>query len=189
MQTCAALRCNNVRQPGLRSGLCGKHQRRLSRGIPPHVLFVSEMTLDERIAHHSEKPDKFGCILWTGPLVGGRKPKGAKVHPGKYPHLMKNSGTFENGQSSLLVHRYLYERDIGPIGEGDHIHHGHDPYCHLGVLCMNPRHYAKLTAEEHFAKHVEQKQLLIKQAHRIQELEHIGRIHKSSLQIGKRITL
>lgn len=71
------------------------------------------------------------CWLWTGKLNRGR-------------------GQFRVAQGiTVLPHRWLWERENGPIPILNELHHvcGHPP-------CVRPSHMECLTPEEHYAKHV-----------------------------------
>ncbi len=62
------------------------------------------------------RPDKSGCILWTGSTVGGY-------------------GQIKFFNSNQLVHRVVYQTTIGPIPEGIDVLHKCDT-----PACCNPEH-------------------------------------------------
>ena len=74
-----------------------------------------------------------GCFLWRGPTLKF------------YGFVWKDV----DGQlKRRYVHRLSYQRFIGPIKEGNEIHHT----CR-NVECWNPKHLLQVTKEEHVLEH------------------------------------
>lgn len=71
-----------------------------------------------------------GCWLWTGAA-------GAD-----------GAGRYRTRTGNLLVHRMAYELYVGPIPEGEMIHHE----CEVR-LCFNPDHLRPMTRAAHLRLH------------------------------------
>lgn len=72
------------------------------------------------------------CHVWTGNLTGARR--GAEK--GRYGKL------YIHGRYHV-AHRYIYEREVGPIPAEKYLHHR----CHI-TACVNPLHLEPTTARE-----------------------------------------
>ena len=101
--------------------------------------------LDERFNNHLCKEEN-GCWTWTG---------------GKYPtgYGRIYVGLNENGKpKNVRVHRWIYERINGPVGELTIDHLCHDiKTCDGGYdckhrLCVNPEHLSAVTMKENLKK-------------------------------------
>lgn len=64
------------------------------------------------------------------------------------------AATFSNGYGVMsrdghaTAHRWMYEREVGPIPEGMHVHHRCE-----NKRCVNPEHLELMTPEEHGRLH------------------------------------
>jgi hypothetical protein len=76
--------------------------------------------------------DADGCWLWTGGKVGSGMPDGY--------------GVFKVRGKTVMVHRFAYELLVGPIPDGQELHH----VCE-NTLCVRPgpEHVQSLTVPEH----------------------------------------
>lgn len=72
------------------------------------------------------------------------RPDGCWVFNGK----TNKYGQINVGGQRVTVHRWVYERLVGPIDEGCHLHHT----C-VTPGCCNPAHLVPLTPKEHAAAH------------------------------------
>ena len=76
-----------------------------------------------KFAHPTEQirwvEDEDGCWRWTGPTAGGY------------------------GRVQIYAHRWMYEREVGPIPDGLQIDH----LCR-NPLCVNPEHLEPVTHAE-----------------------------------------
>lgn len=103
-------------------GLCDKHYQKHLRGVldfvPPRTRAYSD---DEREAKYVSKQDD-GCWLWIG----------RKDHRG-----------FGRVGQSGSAHRWMYERKVGPIPEGDTLDHECGNHA-----CVNPDHLSPLPRKE-----------------------------------------
>jgi hypothetical protein len=72
-----------------------------------------------------------GCWIWTGPR-----------------HDRKGYGRVLRDGRQILAHRWVYEREVGPIPEGMHLHHE----CER-PSCVNPAHLRPTTNSEHMSHH------------------------------------
>ena len=72
------------------------------------------------------------CHYWIGNLTGSRR----KGEPGLYAKV------FIHGRYHV-AHRYIYEREVGPIPAGKHLHHK----CHV-TQCVNPEHLEPTTPRQ-----------------------------------------
>ena len=71
-----------------------------------------------------------GCWEWTG------------------ARLSNGYGSYRTVHSNLLVHRVAYELLVGPIPDGNHIHHRCE-----NIICFNPDHLQPLPQGEHTILH------------------------------------
>ena len=83
-----------------------------------------------------------GCHEWTG----------ARNVPGY--------GVIMIDRKRIYVHRYLWERQRGPLPKGHHLHH----LCE-NPPCVNVEHLELLTAAEHISKHPHSSTRLIGRTH------------------------
>lgn len=98
----------------------------------PQGYFPREDRLD-RFIRRTEVDKESGCWLWTGPTL-----------PGDYPRTKLS----DNGVScSVMVHRWMYEAQIGPIPEGLVVHHKCEKR-----LCINPAHLEAITTQENILR-------------------------------------
>lgn len=74
------------------------------------------------------------------------QPNGCWVLKGKADEY----GVIVVGGKSYLAHRFIFERLVGPIRKGCHIHH----VCETKGCC-NPEHLRELTPSEHMSLHHE----------------------------------
>ena len=58
-------------------------------------------------------------------------------------------GKITENRRTILLHRWMYEKHVGPIPPGKHVHHA----C-ANKSCCNPHHLRVLTPEEHKRTHV-----------------------------------
>jgi len=104
--------------------LCGAHYARLTQGgLRPEKPLRIYGDDEARIwsFFHKGAPDE--CWPWTGPISNG------------YPVLSLNG-------SNVRIHRWVFERCVGPIPEGltiDHTCHNRDSTCVGGALCQHRR--------------------------------------------------
>lgn len=75
--------------------------------------------------------DESGCWLWTQSVTGSG-----------YGMMPTGSGGFTS------AHRYAYQRFVGPIPDGRHLHH----VCETR-RCCNPEHLKPVTCSEHALEH------------------------------------
>lgn len=101
--------------------------------------------LDERFNHYVVKQDS-GCWLWTG-----------NTYATGYGRIY--IGIKDNGKPKYVrVHRWIYERINGPVGELTIDHLCHDPKtCKGGYscehrLCVNPEHLEAVTNQENLKR-------------------------------------
>jgi hypothetical protein len=82
-----------------------------------------------------EKNEETGCWDWVGRIsISGK---------GSRRGIM---GTSDH--RNMYAHRVAYEHYVGPIAEGNHIHHT----CG-NKLCVNPDHLRSVTIQEHRMAH------------------------------------
>lgn len=75
-------------------------------------------------------PDPAECWIWLGSRA---------THRGGYGQFSVEHGTV------VRAHRWLYERLVGPIPDGHHLHHT----CET-PMCVNPSHLVPCSPAQHF---------------------------------------
>jgi len=104
-------------------------------------------TLEERLARKidvaraSDLVDD-DCWLWTGAIIGSER--------GGYGYI-KVGGS---AASPTIVHRLMYERDVGPIPEGLELDH----LCEV-KRCVRPSHLEPVTHAENMRRLFERRAL------------------------------
>jgi hypothetical protein len=101
-QPCSIEGCNNK---SFSRGWCGKHYQRWSRFGDPLKLSPPRPTPIERILPKLKRNRKTGCLIWTGRLNN------------------HGYGVIKVKTSTRLVHRLMYEYEVGPIPEGLELDH------------------------------------------------------------------
>jgi hypothetical protein len=120
---------------GQRTEISKQHDKRKGavRGFPRR--YVKGHSRCAKTLNAYVVDDVSGCWLWTGPRHK-RIGYGRVMRSGKY----------------LLAHRWIYERERGPIPEGLILHHECE-----NNLCVNPGHLRPMTRGEHQSMHMRER--------------------------------
>jgi HNH endonuclease len=122
------------------NGLCSVHyQRARKHGDPLWVAPVKSN--DDRFLEQIERDDRTECWNWTGLRRAGRYGVIA-VHPTGERHAY---GSGERSVKTMAAHRWAFERWVGPIPYGHHVHH----VCR-NPLCANPDHLKAISPGDHW---------------------------------------
>lgn len=112
---------------------CGETTELARAWNPPDVIKGEHLRF--RKGHEKREPgpmwieDENGCWIWQHGV--GRQ----------------GYGSLRDGKT-VRAHRWVYEREVGPIPEGHDLHHR----CEVR-LCVNPAHLEPLTPEQHVRLH------------------------------------
>lgn len=112
-------------------GWCKLHYDRWKKNGHPLVTSVkrpTEKTPKNRFYSYVSLPNEDGCMLWTGPTVGGY-------------------GIFSIGYKRTYAHRMAYQLLVGPIPEGLQLDHVKAWGCR-STLCVSPNHLEPVTPAE-----------------------------------------
>lgn len=124
---------NGSTQPGLCACGCGEPTRRAPYSSK-RVGWIKGQWTQYVLGHNKKTTPRYaidpdtGC--WT--TLGGTTPVGY--------------GKITEGRRTHLLHRWMYERVVGPIPEGKQLHH----VCR-NKGCCNPAHMRVVTLKEHRA--------------------------------------
>jgi hypothetical protein len=117
-RTCSYEGCE---RPHYAHGWCVRHAYRVKRWGDPTVVRKGGIPARDPLVRLLERIEVQADGCWINPY-GAMESKGQRVWP----------------------HRLAYERMVGPIPDGYHVHH----LCHVKA-CVNPDHLATLTPEQH----------------------------------------
>lgn len=118
---CTVDGCENPRPYRL---YCYKHYQRFKKyGDPLTTRWATLHTPEDRLAARTTRQGD--CIVWTGGTVGA------------------GYGKMVVGDKIMKVHRYVWERDNGPIPDGMEIDHT----CH-NRKCVEPSHLRAVTRKQ-----------------------------------------
>lgn len=118
---CAVVNCDKIGR--VTRGWCTKHYARwLKYGDPMTLIQKQYQSSEESYAARTRWDND--CLLWTGALRRGY-------------------GVISIGDKVTYVHRYVFEREHGPIPEGMFIDH----ICH-SKSCSNPAHLRLATNKQ-----------------------------------------
>lgn len=124
--TCEAPGCDKPRKT--RDKLCSMHRARWSRHKTFDLVGHKPVPLSESIEARIERAD--GCWGWTG------------------YYDMHGYAKLRRGKQNLVIHRWMYERHVGPLVDGLVIDHA----CG-NTRCVNPDHLRQVSIKqnvEHF---------------------------------------
>lgn len=126
-RTCSVDGCERAMRS---NSLCAMHWKRWSKTGevgPSHSVSLLGMTTQERFHAQVEKAPDGGCWTWKSLLNGD---------PDEY-------ASFDVDGKQTYVHRWSYERHVGPIPKGMQIDH----LCR-NRACSNPEHLEPVTPRE-----------------------------------------
>lgn len=98
---------------------------------------MTKLTLEGRIRERILPPDEHGCRRWQGMHVKGGY--------GTY-HVRRNGRT-----TVIMVHRFIYEAEVGPIPDGYTIDHVKARGCRWND-CSEPSHLEPVTLRENILR-------------------------------------
>lgn len=81
-------------------------------------------------------------------------------------------GFIKRGGKNIHAHRFFYEREVGPIPEGYHLHHRCEQ-----TRCVNWEHVVPMTSQDHRRERRDNK-LTLEDAREIKQLLAEGREHQ-----------
>lgn len=129
-------------RPVRRNGLCDSHDHQRLRGIELRPL-KADWTVEDRLFRW-RKIDDNGCWVWTGTGTANYGLVTASL-PGKPK------------KKTYLVHRLAFEHWVGPIPDGETIHHK----CNVRA-CFNPEHLELASHRENLGEMFARKAFLAK---------------------------
>lgn len=126
-RTCTIDGCDGSR---VGRGWCGKHYKRWQKhGDPHHVEQGGWPAAELRVWRWLTENAETGCWEWSGVLSAD------------------GYGRIRVDGKWLLIHRFMYERKVGPIPEGLQLDH----LCRVRN-CANPEHLEPVTCKENLAR-------------------------------------